>query len=267
MSVYCRAKLNYLDGLSTIPVEVEIADGRGAAPASWSERGFELVRHESAVDDWLSVEKDWLHYEEIGALTRAQTGCDAVIYYPALIRNPESAARFEDLNPVQFVHSDYTEAYRGMIEDTSHPYHAILAPYLERAGLDAEALRSARRVVTLQFWRNIGPARMDHPLAFCDARSVTRDQLHPLLVAEYGGVPTQFHSFGVSAPKADAPHRWVTFPEMERDEVVVFRAYDSERAEAGQPFWTPHSAFIDPVAGPDAPTRESIEMRAICLFN
>ena len=54
---------------------------------------------------------------------------------------------------------------------------------------------------------------------------------------------------------------------MERDEVVVFRAYDSERAEAGQPFWTPHSAFIDPVAGPDAPTRESIEMRAICLFN
>ena len=32
-------------------------------------------------------------------------------------------------------------------------------------------------------------------------------------------------------------HRWMTFPEMTRDEVVVFRAYDSECAEAGEPFW------------------------------
>ena len=266
MSVYCRAKLNYLDGLSTIPVEVEIADGRGAAPASWSERGFELVRHESAVDDWSSVEKDWLHYEEIGALTRAQTGCDAVIYYPALIRNPESAARFEDLNPVQFVHSDYTEAYRGMIEDTSHPYHAILAPDLERAGLDAEALRSARRVVTLQFWRNIGPERMSHPLAFCDARSVPRTALTPVPVPEYGGLVTGFESFAVSPPASPTEHRWCVFPEMNRDEVVVFRAYDSDRVDAGEPFWTPHTAFVDPTMPPGTPARESIEMRAIAIF-
>ena len=47
---------------------------------------------------------------------------------------------------------------------------------------------------------------------------------------------------------------------------VAFRAYDSDRVAKGEPFWTPHSAFVDPTVPADAPARESLEMRAICLF-
>ncbi|MEM7413752.1 MAG: CmcJ/NvfI family oxidoreductase [Myxococcota bacterium] len=267
MSHYCRAAMNYVTATDVQAREVEILDGRRLDGLSWEESGFELIRHASEVENWALVDASTLHYDEIGALARRLTGCDAVLYYPALVRNRANAQRSEDLAPIRFVHSDYTESYREMIEDADHPYRAILAPFMERAGITGDDIARARRILTLQFWRNIGPARMSHPLAFCDARTVVRSDLHPLLVSEYGGIPTGFYSFGVSAPSTSPGHRWVTFPEMTPEEVVVFRAYDSDRVAAGQPFWTPHSAFVDPVAGADAPPRESIEMRAICLFD
>jgi len=43
---------------------------------------------------------------------------------------------------------------------------------LERNGLTAADVQRSRRMVILQFWRNIGPAKMDFPIAFCDARSI-----------------------------------------------------------------------------------------------
>ena len=175
------------------------------------------------------------------------------------------AERSPDLAPVHFVHSDYTESYRAMLEDEGHPYRGILAPSMEAAGVTGDDLAAARRIVTLQFWRNIGPPVMDCPLAFCDARTVARDTMQPILVPEYGGIATGFQSFQVGPPDDPEAHHWYTFPALAADEVVVFRAYDSERAEAGEPFWAPHTAFADPTVPQDAPWRESLEMRAICL--
>ena len=53
---------------------------------------------------------------------------------------------------------------------------------------------------------------------------------------------------------------------MSRSEVLVFRTFDSRLAASGDAFWTPHSAFIDNTIGTNAPARESVEMRALCLF-
>lgn len=266
LQIHCTATLNYLTDELPVPTRVEIRNGREASDLSWTGSGFELREHASVVEDWTKVDADWTHYDEIGDLARELTGCDAVLYYPALLRSPESARASADLAPIEFIHSDYTESYRSMIEDGSHAYRAILAPFMERADITGDDIVAARRVLTLQFWRNVGAPRPSHPLAFCDARTVERASLSPILVAEYGGIPTNFESFSVAPPPEEGGHAWYTFPEMRPDEVVVFRAYDSERAEAGEPFWTPHSAFVDATAGPDAPARTSVEMRAICLF-
>jgi hypothetical protein len=57
MGTFCRATLQYVGprGLGDpCPVEVDIHDGRADrtdAPG-WRERGFELVDHGSAVQDW-----------------------------------------------------------------------------------------------------------------------------------------------------------------------------------------------------------------------
>lgn len=88
----------------------------------------------------------------------------------------------------------------------------------------------------------------------------------PIRVAEYGGLKTDFDAFAI-APPLDGSHKWYVFPDMTPDEVVLFRAYDSDRAASGEPFWTPHVSFRDPTRSADAPKRVSMEMRAICLFN
>ena len=151
-----------------------------------------------------------------------------------------------------------------MIRDRDHPYHQVLAPSMRRAGVTDDDVARCHRVLTLQLWRNIGPELMDHPLAVCDGRTVPRSQLAPVRIETYGGLETNFDAFVVLPPNAEAENRWYTFPEMNLDEVLVFRAFDSELASAEQPFWTPHTAFRDPHSIGSA--RHSVEMRAICLF-
>lgn len=266
-SLYCRVPLTYsLDG-APVRVEVDILNGRLARLPGWETCGFELFDAPSRVADWHDPkEVEARHFEEVTELCKRLTGCAHVIYYPPLLRSPEGAARHPDLAPIQLVHSDYTESYRGMIEDPVHPYHRILEPSMARAGLTAANLAKASRVLTLQLWRNIGDPAIDYPLCLCDCRTVSRDQLTPIRVAEYGGLRTEFDAFAVAPPRNDE-HSWYTFPQMNVDEVVLFRAFDSERMTDGRPFWTPHTSFRDPRQPADVPARRSLEMRAICLFD
>ena len=57
--------------------------------------------------------------------------------------------------------------------------------------------------------------------------------------------------------------RWYYAKAMETDEVYVFVCYDSR--EDGRARFTPHTSFDDPTCPPDAPERESIEIRAYAL--
>lgn len=266
MQAYCETTLNYGSGEAVKPVPMIIYNGRSASDLSLGTSGFELIRHRSAVSDWHSqAEIDGVHYAEIRTLAKEISGCDWVLFFPAIVRSPDQAAKTDDYHPIQFVHSDYTENYPDGIRDRAEAYHRIIAPFMADEGITADEVEKARRILTLQFWRNVGPAVVDYPICFCDSRTVSRDELSPILVAEYGGMPTNFEAFTLSPP-GKREHRWYTFPQMTVDEAVVFRSFDSDLVAAGKPFWTPHSAFFDTTAPADAPLRESIEMRAICLF-
>ena len=264
--VYCRALLHHADGDQVVGVETEILDGR-AGSLTFDEAGFELRTLPSAVTDWNDTDAVVaLHHPEVERFARAFTGCDAVLFYPAIVRSRAAAMRDPSFIPIEFVHSDYTEGYRAMLATPGHPYLDILGPSMTVAGVTPTDLAAADRIVTVQLWRNIGAPNPDRPLAFCDGRTVAHDELVSHRVESYAGVRTEFDSFLVRPPRDDSDRRWYTFPAMTPDEVVVFRAFDSDRAARGEPFWTPHSAFVDPTAGPDAPERESVEIRAICLF-
>ena len=265
---YCRATVNYAGGVGQVPTEVDILDGRMAGDLlGWQWCGFELLSHVSRVADWhdrAAVEPTC--YDEIASLARSLTGCDAVIFDGAVLRSREEAQRHPDLGPVQAVHSDYTEAYREMIQNPQHPYSGIMAPSMARAGISTEDIVRAERVLTLQFWRNVGAVDMDYPIAFCDARSVPRSSLRDTHLSKFGDVQVEYDVFQLKPPPEPGQYRWYTFPRMTADEVVVWRGYDSYCVERGEPFWTPHTAFRDPNTGPDAPGRVSLELRATCLF-
>lgn len=267
MRIHCRADIPYVGFDRAELVPTDIIDGR-YEPTVWTDAGFELRTFASAVTDWTD-DDDVIdrHHPEMTALVTAELGCDAVIFYPALVRSPEQAAASgKDHGPIEAAHSDYSEDYRTMMATPGHPYVDLLRPSMDAAGVSVADLAGARRIVTIQMWRNIGARRPDRPLAFCDTRTVDRHELVPHLVEDYAGVPARFESLLMTRPTGPDRRRWYTFPDMTPDEVVFFRAFDSELAASGGRFWTPHTAFVDPTAGPDAAPRRSVETRAICLF-
>jgi hypothetical protein len=60
-------------------------------------------------------------------------------------------------------------------------------------------------------------------------------------------------------------HRWYSFSGMESNEALLMKCFDSERD--GRARFTAHTAFVDPSSPPDAPARESIEVRTLAFFS
>ena len=95
----------------------------------------------------------------------------------------------------------------------------------------------------------------DAPLAVCNAQTVKQEQLiasdlvYPHRVGE---------TYSVTFDQA---HRWFYVPEMNIDEVLLLKCYDSETD--GRARFAPHTAFTDPTTPPDAAPRESIELRTL----
>ncbi len=264
---YCEASLNYSDESGYRPTTVAILDGRRSTVPPYEQCGFQLLQHESAVADWRDEEElATVHGPEVEALARELLDYDLSIAYPPLVRSPQTAKSSADYAPIEFVHSDFSADYRPMIEDPARPYRAFIEPLLDARGLAQTDVRGAERVAMLQFWRNIGPERPDYPIAFCDASSVDPTRVYEFVVDEYGGMPLAFETTCILPPAAGESHDWYCFPAMTTAETVAFRTYDSRCVEEGRPLWTPHSAFRDPHAGAEAPQRESLEMRVLCLW-
>jgi len=264
---YCFAAVNYMAGMGTAPVEVSILDGRTVDHLDWHTHGFQLLEHASAVTDWDSqADVEAHYYPEMSALAKTLTGAKYALITGHISRNPDQAQVHADYAPIQFVHSDFSDDYGRRVLDMYEQGTPESARALAAAGIDAQEMARASRMLILQFWRNVGPAAMDLPIAFADAQTVPRADTHPVHVPSYAGGDFAFDALGVTPPPSGACHDWYVFPQMKADEVVAFRTFDSVMAATGEPYWTPHSAFLDPNMGDDAPCRRSIEARATCLF-
>ena len=265
-SVYCQATMNY--AVSEIEIDarrVDVLNGR-EFDFAWQESGFELIHHHSQVSQWDDenlIAQDY--YPEMEKIAKQMTGCEHALIGGHICRNPENAAKHDDYAPIQYVHSDFTHTYEELIRQRYISSEPWAQAALDRAGISLEGFLQASRIVILQFWRNVGKVNVDLPLAFCDARSVPAEDLQAFHVPEYGGEQVPFDTFGVTAPLQEGAHKWYTFPALQVDETVAFRTFDSEMANNGGRFWTPHSAFLDPTLDNPA-ARRSIETRATCLF-
>ena len=268
IDTYCRATLNYADGETQVnPVQVDIVNARTRDGLTWQDNGFELFKHTSAVTDWNAEDQIVQnYYAEMELQAQQLTGCDYALIAGHICRNPSTAAKHQDNAPIQYVHSDFTASYGDTVRDRYMLLEEDGLQALQRAGIGVEQVMAADRILILQFWRNVGAAEMDLPLAICDAKSVTKEDLIAFHVPEYGGQRAPFDTFGVSAPLLAGDHDWYVYPHMQLDEVLAFRTYDSARVKSHLPYWTPHAAFRDPHAHATQ-SRHSIEVRATCLFD
>lgn len=277
MRVFCRATLKYMprvEGRGGGLTDVTIRDGRDADLPGWQACGFELLRHKAAVFDWTDDAQLTRYHRNMAALARELTGCDRAIVCGHTIRGPDQAARNKDMGPITNVHSDFADSYG---ESLRRSYRALgdevptaLGKALDEAGIDGDMIASARRLLVLNFWRNLGAKKMDLPLAFCDARTVPRADTSAFPTTSYPGEGFEplldWDTMRIVAPDPVDRHEWYAFPEIDVDEVVASRQFDTDRVGTDEPYWTPHGAFRDPQVELGQPGRRSIELRVTCVF-
>jgi hypothetical protein len=262
--------MNYVgrEGLRGAPhtLEVDIHDGRAASLPGWRECGFERLDHTSSMQDWTDDEEiATVHYPEAEALARTLTGFDHALVADHVKRNAEESKRRREQHPVRLVHSDFADDYGDHVRKNYREVRGRGAAALDRNGITPDDIESARRIVMLQLWRNLGAPVMDLPVAWMDARTVTRDEMVPFRYTGYVAGADPFDAVAIAEPAEPDRHRWYTFPSLTDEEVVAFRTYDTEMVPAGTTYFTPHSAFRDPAVEPGDPPRFSIELRIVCL--
>src|SRR5216684_617511 len=212
---------------------------------SLDREGFALVRQNSEVKDFYDEEDvRGVYYPEAERLIKAATGADRVFVFDHTVRKRVQGAADRDgglRQPVARVHVDHTERsgpqrVRDLIPD------------------EAEELLKGR-VQIINLWRPIRGPLLDSALAVCDARTVkpgdlvASDLVYPNRVGETYSV------------KYNPNHRWFYVSRMAADEILLLKCFDSRTD--GRARFAPHSAFIDPTTPPDAPPRESIELRTL----
>jgi hypothetical protein len=227
---------------------VAIRDARRlAAELSLDREGFVLLRHRSAVRDFYDeAEIAAVYYPECERVVREATGAARVVAFDHITRNAAMAAIAGSgvKSPARRVHNDYT---------------AKSAPQRVRdlLGAEAEALLQ-RRYAVINLWRPIRGPLLDSPLALCDARSLAEENLLPTDL-RYPDRTGEIYAITYNPAQ-----RWYYFPRMQPDEAVLIRCFDS--ALHGAARFSAHGAFDDPQTPPDAPPRESIEVRTLVFY-
>jgi hypothetical protein len=265
---YVEAELNYLgatterpryyayepdasDPPPVMPLEphkIQIHDLRPIGhELSLDVQGFALVEQRSAVRDfWDDDEVRSVYYPEAEAFLKAHTGASRVFIFDHLQRRrvpgTRDRSRGGPRQPATRVHVDHT---------------ARSGPQRVRDLLPDEAEELLRgRVQVVNLWRPIlnEPLR-DAPLAVCDSRTVEADDLVPsdLVYRERVG-----ETYSV---KYNPAHSWYYAPELRRDEALLLKIADT-RTDISARFM-PHTSFTDPTTPPNAPMRESIELRTL----
>src|SRR3954471_2291602 len=217
MGTLCRTTINYVSRQSPavrpVPVEVEIHDGRSAELGGWREAGFELVAHHSAVRDWtVDDEIAAVHYPEVEDLARRLTGSDCALVSDHVKRRAGDARGQREQAPVGLVHSDFAAGYDNIVRTSYRDVHGRGAATLARSGLTSAQIEQAPRIVMLQFWRNVGPAKMDLPVCFCDNRTISSAEVRPFAYTGYVAGGRSFDALSVLAPEGRCRHAWYTFP-------------------------------------------------------
>jgi len=210
--------------------------------------GFEFVDHPTAMTDFFDADElKTVYYPEVVKLVAERSGASRVEIFDHTLRSGDGQTRQEKQvrEPVKSAHNDYTvnsgpRRVRELFPD------------------EADELLK-KRFAIIQVWRAIRNPIQADPLTICDSRSVA--------AADFLTAERRYpHRVGETYRMAFNPgHEWYYFPQMAKDEALVFKVFDSDTSISGR--FTPHTSFTDPTSPSNAPARESIEMRALAFYD
>jgi hypothetical protein len=146
--------------------------------------------------------------------------------------------------PAKRVHNDYT---------------AWSSPKRVRdlMGEEAEELLQHRFAI-INLWRPITGPVLESPLTLCDAQSLSEENL---IASDLRYPDRSGETYSITY---NPDQRYYYFPMMQPNEPVLIRCFDSARNGAAR--FSAHTGFDDPTSPPDAPPRESLEVRTLVFF-
>ncbi len=263
-----NVELPYLDKFSGVPVSygdqqekdtftlahrsVEMHDARRAAQVpSLDREGYQLFRRPSAVSSLPSTEEiETVYHAEVEAFLREATGAARIHMFASGLRfneRSEHTGSRPNSMPARRVHSDFSD-------------EATREVAVEAFGEDGE-IPTGFYWKAFNVWRVLTPPPQDTALGFCDMQTMAPDDI----VTTTGVVPlpdgSEFN-YQFCLYRYNPRHRWSYFPNLTRDELLLFLGYDSRNPGLR----VPHCAFDDPSCPADVPPRISVEVRALALF-
>jgi len=220
--------------------EVTLLDARDMDNLSIHKEGVILRPYETKVTDWYSDEEVFnTYYPEISEIL-LKTIPDAkrikVFDHTRRSSSLEIQNKFKIRPSAATVHADYSE---------NSGLNRIRQLFPEEA---EELLKKHFLIVNV--WRPLKTVEA-YPLAFIDAQTTNSDDFLHLKRIEKNRVGE------ICLLKYNPKHSWYYFPEMSRNEVTIFKTFDSEGYKT-----TPHTA-ANILGQPENVSRESIEIRAV----
>ncbi|MEH2289073.1 CmcJ/NvfI family oxidoreductase [Nostoc sp.] len=220
---------------------------------SLDREGFAFTEHYSNVRNFYDEDEiRRTYYPEAEQLLKEVTGATKVVIFDYTLRNAGQSKLGENniKEPVKRVHNDFT-AKSGYTR-----VHLELAAQ----GIDNDEIDTLlqQRFAIINVWRAIAQPIQESPLAVCDAQSIVSTDL----IA--GDLVYRDRVGETYAVTYNPEHKWFYFPQMQRDEALFIKCFDS--AEDAHARFAAHTAFEDPTSLADAPPRESIELRTFVFY-
>jgi hypothetical protein len=227
--------------------QVPIRDARPLiGRLSLDKEGFVLLRQQSAVKNFYDEDEiTSVYYPECERVIKEATGAARVVAFDHIVRNAAVSAKANTIKmPAKRVHNDYT---------------AWSSPMRVRQlmGEEAEELLKHRYAI-INLWRPIHGPVLESPLTLCDAQSLSEENL---IASDLKYPDRTGETYSITY---NPNQRYYYFPKMQADEAVLIRCFDS--APKGAARFSAHTGFDDPTSPPDAPPRESLEVRTLVFF-
>jgi hypothetical protein len=233
--------------------------------------GFRLLDHKSAVADFFdSDEVRRVYPSEVCEAVQAVTGADLVLPMGWMVRTSgdeellKSSVGYKKGGggiqpPGAEVHDDVHFTQGESRARRVYSEHCPDGP-------------GYSRFIISSFWRTFSEPPQDWPLALCDGTSVPDEAgiANTMVIVDElpdeatmrAPIKDEHLLPAASVFPYDPAMRWWYFPDMTRDEALLFKFYDSDQSGAWR---VPHTAFKDE-SRVKASTRRSIEFRTVAYF-
>ena len=230
-----------------VEYQVQIRDARPIVDQlSLDKEGFVLINRQTAVTNFYDeAQIAAVYYPECERVMKEATGAARVVAFDHIVRNAAISAMDKTIKtPAKRVHNDYT---------------AWSSPQRVRdlMGDEAEALLKNRYAI-INLWRPIKGPVLESPLTLCDAQSLAEENL---IASDLKYPDRTGETYSITY---NPNQRYYYFPKMQAGEAVLIRCFDS--AQQGAARFSAHTGFDDPTSPPNAPPRESLEVRMLVFY-